>query len=100
MEEFDVYAIDKQADVEHVKCPTCGGNMEFDPTTQNLSCPFCGNKEVFTKDKAVKELDVADAFQKAQKWDEASVLVCDNCVISPVTVTVIVSPSASVPAIS
>ena len=79
MEEFDVYAIDKQADVEHVKCPTCGGNMEFDPTTQNLSCPFCGNKEVFTKDTAVKELDVADAFQKAQKWDEASVLVCDNC---------------------
>ena len=33
------------------KCPSCGGVMEFDPTTVGLACPYCGHTEEIRKEK-------------------------------------------------
>ena len=29
------------ADMMEYKCPSCGGAMEFDSTTQKMKCPYC-----------------------------------------------------------
>ena len=26
---------------KQVKCPNCGGVMEFDPASQKMKCPYC-----------------------------------------------------------
>lgn len=70
---------DKRAETEFVKCSTCGGNMVFDPEKQVLSCPYCGQYKDFLKDSDVKERDIETAFELAEKWDDTSVVSCDNC---------------------
>ncbi len=70
---------DKRAQTEFRKCPSCGGNMTFDPEKQVLSCPFCGQTVDFEKDTDVKERDIAEAFKTAEKWEDTSVVSCDNC---------------------
>lgn len=76
------YGVDddmRLAETDFKKCPGCGANMEFDPATQTLLCPFCGNIVDFEKDRNVREKDISDAFALAEKWDEASVVACENC---------------------
>ena len=29
------------ADLIEYKCPSCGGKIEFDSTSQQMKCPFC-----------------------------------------------------------
>lgn len=70
---------EKRAQTEFQKCPGCGGNMTFDPEKQVLSCPFCGQTVDFVKDSEVKERDIEEAFKTAEKWDDTSVVSCDNC---------------------
>lgn len=69
----------KRAETEFHKCPSCGGNMVFDPEKQVLSCPFCEQSVDFKKDSAVKERDIAAAFDLAEKWDDTSIVSCENC---------------------
>ncbi len=65
---------------DYIKCDGCGSNMAFDPVTQKLKCPHCGNVVDFNEDSAVKELSIEKAFDEATKWnDNASLFVCDNC---------------------
>lgn len=75
----EVYEVDKRADTQYIKCQNCGGNMVFDPSTQSLSCPFCGNLKDIEKDIEVQELEIESAFSAAKKWDDVSVLNCENC---------------------
>ncbi len=75
----EVYEIDKVASTDFVKCSACGGNMAFDPESQTLSCPYCGEHKDFVKDKEVRELDIQAAFAAAEKWEDVSVLSCENC---------------------
>ena len=59
------------------KCPSCGGVMEFDPTTGGLACPYCGHTEEIRKEKTqpakAQELDLDKAEQtvRIQIPDEA-----------------------------
>ena len=63
-----------------VKCPSCGGNMIFDPESQMLKCEHCGNAVDFEKSTAVEELDIFTAFGSAEEWkDESAVYRCENC---------------------
>lgn len=82
-DEKDVaYAYDEEkekADTEFQKCPSCGGNMVFDPEKQTLSCPFCGREDDFFKDGDVEERDIEAAFDLAEKWEDTSVVACSNC---------------------
>ena len=70
------------------KCPSCGGNMAFDPETQKLKCQHCLTVSDFEKSSSVKELDILTAFNNGEEWkNESSVYRCENCgavvVLSP-----------------
>lgn len=73
--ETEVEAPDQQA----IKCANCGGNMVFDPATQNLLCHHCGTVVEFDKDSAVLELDIQQALNNAEVWEDGKVLRCSNC---------------------
>ena len=78
----------ERKDTVIVKCPGCGANMNFDPTTQTLKCEHCGTIEDFSKSKSVKEIDILNSLNERETWDEeSSVYRCDNCgavvVLSP-----------------
>lgn len=69
-------------DTINYSCPGCGSNMIFDPETQTLKCPFCGNsQEVQTPHEEIKEYDFEAAQDSAStNWGEdTKVLQCKNC---------------------
>ena len=73
------------------KCPSCGGAIQFDSTTQNMKCPYCDTEfEV----EALKQMDEAiqaepqedlswnaEAQSQWQDGEEASLdqYVCQSC---------------------
>ncbi|MGN0819659.1 MAG: hypothetical protein ACI4M6_04575 [Christensenellaceae bacterium] len=73
--ETEAEGLDQQA----VKCASCGGNMVFDPATQNLVCQHCGSVVEFDKDGSVAELDIRAAFDNVETCDDSKVLRCSNC---------------------
>ena len=64
---------------KEVKCPNCGGNMEFDPQTQTLKCQHCGTAIDIVKNKEVSEINIENAFNQAKQWEKATVVRCENC---------------------
>lgn len=69
-------------DTQNIKCPSCGGNTEYDPETLGLKCPFCGHEMPIeaTFDHHV-ELDFNEAGNNLQHlWNEEKrVFSCGNC---------------------
>lgn len=73
---------------QEYKCPSCGGTMEFDPTSQKLKCPFCGfemsieeyKKSTAEKKTADENTRVSDeeAAQNGVASDKA-VYICQSC---------------------
>lgn len=55
-----------------LKCPCCGGTLEFDNKTQNIVCPYCDSQ--FTADD-LKEYteDLKSDKQDETAWDESRV---------------------------
>ncbi len=73
--------IQSRVSTEIIKCPSCGGNMEFDPDSQMLLCSHCGTKQSFASDLKAEELDLVSGFISDKKWEdeESSVFRCSNC---------------------
>ncbi len=68
------------AQTVYIKCQNCGSNMVFDPLTQNLKCEHCGSLTDFEKSSNVSEIDIEDAINKLEKWDdEVTCYRCENC---------------------
>ncbi len=67
------------------KCPSCGGVMDFDPTTGGLSCPYCGHKEAIPVDETEPETAEEMDFSNADKvencdWGAAKkTVLCKAC---------------------
>lgn len=76
---FDEHHVE---DTENIKCPSCGGNTEYDPETRGLKCPFCGHEMPIEKtfDHNI-ELDFESAGSNLQHiWNEEKrVFSCGNC---------------------
>ncbi|MGY3725405.1 DNA-directed RNA polymerase, subunit RPC12/RpoP, contains C4-type Zn-finger [Granulicatella balaenopterae] len=47
--------------IEEYKCPACGGAMEFDSNSQQMSCPYCDTK------MSVEEFEVLAASQNTEE---------------------------------
>ncbi len=79
--EIDYSEKIKNIDTDSIKCPSCGGTLIFDPDTQTLKCEHCGNTVDFEKNRQVTEHDIAEGFEKAEKWssNEQAAYKCDNC---------------------
>lgn len=75
--------VDEQnrVETEYVKCSGCGANMQFDPATQSLHCPHCGNVTKFEANTLAQENDIVKGFSEDVKWsnNEASAFKCPNC---------------------
>lgn len=78
-------------------CPACGGTLVFDPTTQDLRCPSCGNRMPLTQQPSAGPIGKHDlgttmnqlhALQQGQAQSEAQgttvqsldkEIVCQSC---------------------
>lgn len=70
----------REIDTKLTKCPRCGANMEFDPKTQGLRCPYCQTLQSLPQDLKTAEIDLEEAFRSGEKWEEdATVFECKNC---------------------
>jgi predicted RNA-binding Zn-ribbon protein involved in translation (DUF1610 family) len=69
------------------ECPACGAQAEWNPTTQKLSCPFCGTESPYRIDREsgkVVEIDLASTLralpEEARGWLDARRSVqCQSC---------------------
>ena len=79
------------AAIQEYKCPSCGGQIEFDSSSQKMVCPYCDNEfEVETLaayDEALKN-DTGDDMKwedgPANEWEDGetdglNVYVCKSC---------------------
>lgn len=72
----------QQEKTDRFPCPSCGGNMEFDPSAQALVCPYCRHKvEIEKAHDEIKEYDFNTAEDTAsQDWgSERRVIKCESC---------------------
>jgi len=72
----------KRESTDRFPCPSCGGNMAFDPESQSLLCPYCKNSIDISKSKGeIKEYDLESAEIDAPKdWGkEKRVIHCESC---------------------
>lgn len=68
-------------ETENIKCTSCGGNMDYDPATRGLKCPFCSHEQEIeaTSDQYV-ELDFHAQDDRFHLWNEEKrVFSCDSC---------------------
>ena len=88
-----------EKDTFTAKCENCGGNMVFNPETQELYCSYCGSNKDFAKSKEVSEINIADALGVTELWDEGNVSYrCENCgavVVMPSTQIATLCPYCS-----
>ena len=93
-------------EVVSFKCPNCGGELVFDPNTQNYSCPYCNSEfsqeqiDTMQKGKQPSQESEAADSAKGQEQEEAVVYVCPNCgaeiVTDPTTAATGTSNSRSI----
>lgn len=73
----------KQLKSSTQKCKSCGGDLVFSPSQQNLLCTKCGNTYDFEKIKNFKKHDISEAgvskFDKAEWQKENKVIACKAC---------------------
>ncbi len=55
-----------------LKCPCCGGTLQFDNKTQNVVCPYC-DSQFSTDDLKKYSDDLASDKQEETAWDESRV---------------------------
>jgi predicted RNA-binding Zn-ribbon protein involved in translation (DUF1610 family) len=75
------------AALEKHECPACGGQAEWNPTTQKLACPFCGTESPYKIDREhgkVVELDLVKALRELpdeeRGWQtERRSVQCQSC---------------------
>ncbi|MBR2616947.1 MAG: hypothetical protein IKC56_01780 [Clostridia bacterium] len=64
----------------NTKCPACGANMRFDPKTQGLLCPYCGQKQALSTEFLTAEIDLQNALISGEKWAaEDKLFECETC---------------------
>lgn len=69
-------------DTDKFPCTSCGGNMVFDPENGGLSCPYCGNHTVISRNNnEIKEYDFDSEIENHRgDWgSKTSVIKCESC---------------------
>lgn len=74
---------DAAAEERRFPCPACGSGLRFDPASQGLLCPHCGQQEPIPPGpRGLPELDlraVSQASLPAEALEEIRTTKCDNC---------------------
>ncbi|HEX3026541.1 MAG TPA: hypothetical protein VHR42_04875 [Clostridia bacterium] len=67
-------------DTEHAKCPSCGGEMAFDPDSGALNCPYCGKNQEIISSQDINCHDFAYTGEELEQKEDPGVLLhCNNC---------------------
>ena len=63
------------------KCPSCGGDMNFDPGTGGMKCPYCEYTESINAGRSADELDFMSEGEKGSRdWGMATkTVICKSC---------------------
>jgi predicted RNA-binding Zn-ribbon protein involved in translation (DUF1610 family) len=72
----------KQEETERFICPSCAGNMIFDPKKQKLVCLYCSNEsEINFEKENINEYDFYNAENTSNKnWgNEKRIIKCESC---------------------
>ncbi len=72
----------KQEETDRFLCPSCGGNMVFDPKKQKLVCLYCSNESEINFEKGnINENDFYNAESTGNKnWgNEKRIIKCESC---------------------
>lgn len=64
-------------------CPSCGGNMVFDPEAGNLKCPYCNTVKAIESEsnEIIERCFVSALAEGAQTWEDQDIqsFSCKNC---------------------
>lgn len=60
------------AGMKDFKCPNCGGNIEFNSTSQSMKCPYC-DSEFDINDLAAYDEEVSSQSGDNMNWDDVPV---------------------------
>ncbi len=72
----------KQEQTERFLCPSCGGNMVFEPKKQKLVCLYCSKESEINSEKTdILEYDFYSAENtKSKDWgNEKRIIKCESC---------------------
>ena len=62
------------------QCPSCGGNMTFDPLKYSLYCEYCETSIDLQAIKSSEEYDFSLGLAEDQKWDNENIVFhCEYC---------------------
>ena len=62
------------------KCPSCGGNMTYDPITEALHCSYCNSTKKIAELKSTEEYDLGSGLAIENDWNEGkSIFHCQFC---------------------
>lgn len=64
-----------------LSCAQCGGELQFDITTQNVKCPYCGYVEEFEKSFQIDRhsLSEAENWSALKNKNEEKTISCSSC---------------------
>ena len=66
-------------EVVSFKCPNCGGELVFDPNTQNYSCPYCNSEfsqeQIDTMQKGKQPSQESEAADSAKGQEQNVIIV-------------------------
>lgn len=66
------------------RCRGCGASFSYDPQSESLKCPYCGNQETLTASyEGIQEIDLEEAWKAAQTQTTTltgyHVVHCQSC---------------------
>ena len=71
-----------QTKVENIsyQCPSCGGNMQYDPAKEALHCSYCNTTQKIEELKSTEEFDLNEGLEVENTWNEGkSIFHCKYC---------------------
>lgn len=81
--EYDVLSGREEeikVDAHVSKCPNCGANLMYSPTTKKLHCDFCGSDVDIDLTSFAEEIPFSELTKVSHDWkDETRVFSCKNC---------------------
>jgi DNA-directed RNA polymerase subunit RPC12/RpoP len=70
-----------EENAKQLKCPNCGGPLEFDPTSQKMKCTYCQTEvDVEAAGKIRDDSGIEENSESAEKQTaDFRVILCKNC---------------------
>lgn len=84
-EEHDVVITHAPPSGRHFPCTRCGAKLRFDPSDQELRCPYCDHVEMIAvTDESIREIDLVEYLEREQNSVQmlegvASETKCPEC---------------------